>query len=236
MTLQIAVMQSGTIPAQDIAAELKGICAQWQIHCRCRIVSLSELRALYVKSNAVDLLVLDADVQEAVTFADMLRRSLGNHSTQILFVAKTPFSALQLFASHPLHFLLLPVKTEALRNVMLTYALLDYRCGCSFTYHVGRRLYRISRPEICYITAEGRKLTLVTEHHTVSFYALLKQAALQLNNPYFYLLSNTLLVNLHQISRIEETLLIMNNQDRLPLAEGQQQLLLERCAALQVSC
>lgn len=235
MALQIAVMQSDRIPVREIAAELKRICDKWDLYCRCRIVPLAELRELYAASGAVDLMVLDADVQEAVAFATMLRLTLKDFNTQILFTAKTPFSALQLFACHPLNFLLLPLKADALEHVMLAYARIDYRSGRRINYRIGRKISRLPLQEFCYATAEGRKLSVVTESQIDCFYGTLKQVATLLNNPYFYLVSDTLLLNLLQIRQMEETLLTMHNHDQVPLGKGQQKMILERCNALDIS-
>ena len=119
----------------------------------------------YLKEECmVDLLFLDIELgkMSGIELAERIRNELHNDYMQIVFVSSKQSYAMELFESHPLHFLVKPLDEEKLTRVFRKAVKLIDKSEETFQYKKGHSHEKVVLSEIIYFEASNREIIMHT--------------------------------------------------------------------------
>lgn len=205
-------------------AEKKGIVIQTEVF------TSAEQCLQYVKdSDLVDLLFLDIELggMSGIELANLIRNELHNDYMQIVYVSSKQSYAMELFESHPLHFLVKPLNEEKLSRVFAKAVKLIDRSEETFRYKKGHTYNKILLSEILYFEADNRVVILHMRDGKDIFYGTLKRIYPELQKHGFFFCHKSYLVNYDKVKIFETSQLVMQNGDIIPISQAQRKAVKE---------
>lgn len=177
----------------------------------------------------VDLLFLDIElgIMNGIELASVIRNELHNDYMQIVYVSSKQSYAMELFESHPLHFLVKPLDEEKLAKVFLKAVKLIDKSEAAFCYKKGHTYKKVFLSEIIYLEANNREIILHTNSGTDMFYGTLKSIYPELQKHGFFFCHKSFLVHYDKVKIFGTAQLIMQNEDVIPISQGQRKAVKE---------
>jgi DNA-binding LytR/AlgR family response regulator len=128
--------------------------------------------------------------------------------------------AMELFDVRPWHFLIKPLDSVKIEQIVRTYLSLQRDFSESFTYKRGHTMHKVPLKDIMFIESVRQKLILYLSNSTCeSFYGSLKTAyETQLEQYDFLLLHASFVVNFDFIAKIKGNALTLLNGSTLPIS------------------
>lgn len=173
-------------------------------------------KALEQNSGAFDLLLLDIQMEGQSGMS--LAKELYHHQFpgRFLFITGYAEYALEGYEVHPIHYLLKPVESSQLEDVLLRDWEEHHRAK-SLLLRSGGKTLSLPIADIRYMESRNHTLTIWTARADYSFPLSLTEAERIAPPGVFYRCHNSFLVNIHQVEEIGRTSLRLRDGTQLPV-------------------
>lgn len=205
-------------------AEAEGVAIQTEV-----MTSAEQCLRYIRESNMVDLLFLDIELgaMSGIELAEIIRNELHNDYMQIVYVSSKQSYAMELFESHPLHFLVKPLDEKKLIKVFRKAIKLINKSEETFQYKKGHAHKKVFLSEILYLEASNREIIMHMNMGTEIFYGTLKSVYPELQKYGFFFCHKSYLISYEKVKIFETNQLIMQNGDMIPISQGQRKAVKE---------
>lgn len=194
------------------------------------VLTSAEQCLKYIREERmVDLLFLDIELvgMNGIELAAIIRNELHNDYMQIVYVSSKQSYAMELFESHPLHFLVKPLDEEKLARVFRKAVKLIDKNEETFRYKKGHTYKKVFLFEIIYFEADNREVIMHTASGTDTFYGTLKSIYPKLQKHGFFFCHKSFLAHYEKVKIFETNQLTMQNGDIIPISQGQRKAVKE---------
>lgn len=134
---------------------------------------------------------------------------------------------MELFESHPLHFLVKPLDEEKLTRVFRKAVKLIDKSEETFQYKKGHSHKKVLLSEIIYFEASNREIIMHTNTENEIFYGTLKNIYPKLQKQGFFFCHKSFLVHYDKVKIFETNQLVMQNGDMIPISQSQRKAVKE---------
>lgn len=228
--MNIAVCEDDLFLGGQIETMLYGLAASEGVRIQTEVFASAEKCLKYIREeNMVDLLFLDIELgrMSGIELAEIIRNELHNDYMQIVYVSSKQSYAMELFESHPLHFLVKPLDEEKLAKVFRKAVKLIGKSEETFQYKKGHAHKKVFLSEIVYFEANNREIVMHTDTQTEVFYGSLKNIYPELQKHGFFFCHKSFLVHYQKVKIFETNQLVMRNGDIIPISQGQRKAVKE---------
>ena len=206
----------------DIRKELCTLCCSilTEDGIACEMAEFSSAQALkevlQEKGDCFDLLILDIQMEgiTGMELAKSLRQQ--DNRVSILFVTGCEKYLLEGYEVQPIHFLLKPVKREALAQALHTDWKLNHKPK-TLLLHTGNKTVRLSLAEIRYIESFNHSIVVHQSGEDHTYLLSLSEIERQLPSGQFCRCHNSYLVNLDCVEQIGRTELRLRDAQTIPV-------------------
>lgn len=124
----------------------------------------------------LDLIFLDIELIEknGISVGRFIRTEMEDIQTHIVYVSSKQSYAMQLFKLQPLDFLIKPVSSEQLKEVLARSLRQKQSPDICFEFQKGSSILRVPTRDIAYFMSMNKKIRLVTKDGEEEFYGKLK--------------------------------------------------------------
>lgn len=188
-----------------------------------------EIYAALAKGATFDLIFLDIQMYQisGIDVAKAIREHQRDLLTQIVYISAKREYAMELFETHPLNFLVKPVKYKDVSDCAQKAFALKIKRGELFTYSIGGNSYRAPLSNILYFESYGRKLRIVRNGESAEFYGRLADIISKYGERGFIQIHRSYVVNLGYVDNVSASTVTMANGDVLPLSRERRTALSE---------
>lgn len=221
--INIAVCEDDVFLGGQIETMLYKQAAKTGVSIHTEVLTSAEQCLKYIKEeHMVDLLFLDIELgaMSGIELAAVIRNELHNDYMQIVYVSSKQSYAMELFESHPLHFLVKPLDEEKLGKVFYKAINLIEKSEETFCYKKGHTYKKVFLSEILYFEADNREVILHTGSGKDIFYGTLKNICPDLLKKGFFLCHKSFLVQYDKVKIFETNQLVMLNGDVIPISQS----------------
>lgn len=201
------------------------------------VFSSAEECLAYMKTDKIfHLMFLDIELGEmnGIELANWVRCELKNDDMQIVYISAKESYAMELFESHPLNFLVKPIKEEKIEKVLDKTLKILGNESKKFIYKKGVEQRTALLKNILYFEVKNREILICTEENKDIFYGTLKDISEKLRGSNFFLCHRSFLVNYDKVKIFQPTALIMENNDIIPISQSQRKMVKELQLRLEV--
>lgn len=179
-----------------------------------------ELYSALAKGASFDLIFLDIEMYRlsGIDVGKAIREFKRDLLTQIVYISAKQEYALELFETHPLNFLMKPIKYDMVASCVDKALTLKTKRGEVFAYSFNGQSHRIPLSNILYFESFSRKLRIVRTNGTEEFYGKISDIAAKYGEKGFVQIHKSYIVNIGYIDTISSTSVTMFNGDVLPLS------------------
>lgn len=173
----------------------------------------------FEENRNIDLLLLDIEMAEmnGIELAKKIR--LNNETIQICFITGYPDYMNQGYDVEALHYLIKPVSTDKLFNVLDRFMKAIETQPRFFLFSVGKEVVRVYEKELFYGEAQGHYIVLHTKQGELKLRVTMPELENQLGEGFFRA-SRSFVVNLRYVTRITKTDIVLENGTAVPLGKG----------------
>lgn len=134
------------------------------------------------KGVALDILFLDIELlqKNGIEVGTFIREELEDMDTHIVYISSKESYAMQLFRIQPLDFLIKPISSEKLREVLERSMKRKKSAELCFEYQKGGLFVRVPVKEILYFMSMDKKILIIKRNGQEEFYGRLKNLPEQL--------------------------------------------------------
>lgn len=160
-----------------------------------------------------DLLFLDIELprMNGIAVGTYIRETLRNDVIQIAYISGKQEYAMELFEVRPIHFLIKPLETEKVANVLDTYIKINGGKNDVFRYQKGHEFHKIPIYKILYFIRESRKVIMYTADGQEEFYDSLEKIYDQLKPYGFLFIHKSYMINYRYIQKIGYDHVVMSD-------------------------
>ena len=172
--------------------------------------------ALRAEPCGFDLLLLDIQMK-GKTGMELAKELRGRgNQVRILFVTGAAQYALEGYEVSPIHYLLKPVKKEALQRVLVA-DWEKHHQNRTIMFRSGTKLVPMDAEEICYIESLNGSLVVHTLQGEQLFSTTMSEAEKLVPAGKFARCHNSYLINLSQVKEVGRTSLSLRNGESVPV-------------------
>jgi DNA-binding LytR/AlgR family response regulator len=167
------------------------------------------------KGNELDLLFLDIELvsKDGIAVGNFIRNDLEDMQTHIVYISSKESYAMQLFKVQPLDFLIKPLLTEQIKEVMIRSIKQKRNADAYFEYQKGNSVFRISLKDIAYFMSMDKKIIIVKTDGEEEFYGKLKSIVDKLPDN-FIMIHQSYIINQTYVSEYcYETVKMVNGEN-----------------------
>ncbi|MDO4548923.1 MAG: LytTR family DNA-binding domain-containing protein [Clostridia bacterium] len=177
-----------------------------------------DLLAALNSGVAYDLIFLDIEFSElnGLDTSAILRRTLEDNLTQIVYVSSHTSYAIELFQFRPLDFLEKPVSREKVHRALNLAMELMRGEDQYFTVNIYKEMYRIPCREIRYFELYHKQLSVHTVKKVYTCYSYSVESIAKF--PEFIQIHKSFFVNIHHVYSHRYDSLTLNDQTELPIS------------------
>lgn len=171
--------------------------------------------------NVFDLIFLDIELENinGVDVGKIIRNEFKNEAIQIVYISWNRAYALELFKNRPFDFLIKPLETEALYEVIDKYIEIYEHENNFFEFKFGKSAYKIPFKEIMYFESENRKIKIVGIFGEKEYYEKLQTVSSQLPAKEFIQIHKSIIVNCFYISNYTYEEIVLSSGQKLPISQ-----------------
>lgn len=149
------------------------------------------------KGNRLDILFLDIELisTNGIKVGNFIREELENLETMIIFISSKSNYVMELFQVMPLGFLLKPLETDQVEQLLSKGLRLYERKNQTFEYYSKGNIFKIPYKEILYFYSENKKINIVLKKEEIQFNGKLKEVAATVPHN-FIMIHQSYLINL----------------------------------------
>ena len=176
----------------------------------------------YLKREKINILFLDIELpgKDGVMVGKYIREVLEEENIFLVYISSKEEYALELFQNQPFDFLIKPIKKERLYHVMEKIFCISDKSECNFEYKNQGNSYRVMYKDILYFQSDGRKINIVMENDSQSFYGKLSEIEQECPEGLFLRIHKSYLINMHYIKEITYKWIKMINGDVLDISRS----------------
>ena len=148
-------------------------------------------------NETFDLIYLDIEIDNktGIDIANHIRSVMDDELQQIVYISGKPEYSIKLHETHPLDFIIKPIKQESVEKIMNRYMKISGRFTDNFTYNIGTDRYKIKMKEILYFNVSNHTTEMHTKNNVISIYGTLKALEKELKRYGFLRIHRKILVN-----------------------------------------
>ncbi len=180
-------------------------------------------KSIQENHEVYDLIFLDIEVDEktGIDIAKYIRYVMQDELQQIVYISgKTDYS-LSLHDTHPLDFIVKPIKDEQLEKVIIRYMKISGHWTNVFSYQVGRDTVKIKINEIRYFSVVNKDVVIHTIKDEDCFRGSIREIEESLRKYNFLYIHRSYLVNPMYIKIYEYDQVILNDgKTKLPIGSS----------------
>lgn len=215
---RIAICDDDDIVKNELSSLCHEILSEEEItHSITTFSSAVELeKRINSESCSFDLLILDIQMNgmTGMELAHSLR-DRGNR-VSIIFVTACDDYLSEGYDVQPIHFLLKPIRCEALANALHTDLKLNH-LPKTIVLHIGSKLLQLAVADIKYIESYNHSIIIHQGTEESSYYYSLGELEKQLPAGQFARCHNSYLVNLNEVQAIGRTELSLHSGETIPV-------------------
>lgn len=184
----------------------------------------------YLQHYYFDLIFLDIEMKKlnGVQTGKIIRDTMDNYSTNIVYISGKENYYKQLFEVQPLNFIGKPLLPSKLVDVLNLAIKLSNKFTKTFTYKKGYHIHKIEIKDIIYFESLEREIKIVSPRGEEVFYGKLDEITKKLENYYFLRIHRSYLINYSYVSIFKYDEVIMSNNDILPISQSKRKLIREQ--------
>lgn len=173
----------------------------------------------FEENRNIDLLLLDIEMAEmnGIELAKKVRAD--NETIQICFITGYPDYMNQGYDVEALHYLIKPVSTDKLFEVLDRFMKAMETQPRFFLFFVGKEVVRLYEKELFYGEAQGHYIVLRTKQGELKIRMTMPELEKQLGEGFFRA-SRSFVVNLRYVTRITKTDIVLEDGSSVPLGKG----------------
>ncbi len=159
----------------------------------------TDLSEALMNHNRADILFLDIalPVVDGINVGKMIRNTMGDEQTVIVYISSSKSYALDLFQNRPFDFLTKPLEEEKITSVMDKILQFLGKNVSFLEFQNKGKLYKIPYRDILYLQSEKRKIRVVTVRGIKEYYGKLNEAEELLPADTFLKIHKSYLINTH---------------------------------------
>jgi len=207
--MRIAIVEDQARELEQLASLVRGYFAKQGKTCQLTLFTDGD-ELLESYQAAWDLIFLDIQLArlDGMKAAEMIRRKDKN--VIIVFVTNMAHYAIKGYGVHALDFLLKPVNYRMLEQVLMqAERLLREREKKTITLPLQKGVVRLDVSDVYYIEVENHVLSVVTRNETLRLRGSISGVEEMLRDYDFFRCNNCYLVNLAQVTRVEQGTVIV---------------------------
>jgi len=160
----------------------------------------------------------------------LIRDTLQNHLSSIVYISWEKKYALQLFDIQPLNFIVKPLRHEKIEEIVRKYLKIAGLWSGEFTYKIGHDTFKAQVKDIVYLESYDRKLVLhLAGGKQEEFYGSIKEAYEQLKRFDFLFIHKSYVVNYDYITALKfNQVSLIGSQMPIPISKHRQTEVRER--------
>lgn len=177
------------------------------------------------KGIELDLLFLDIELvqKNGIAVGNFIRNEMENMQTHIVYISSKENYAMQLFKVQPLDFLIKPVSTENIREVLVRSVKQKNSADPFFEYQKGNSVFRVPVRSIAYFMSMDKKIIIVKKdekgkYAMEEFYGKLKNIAETLPAD-FLMIHQSYIINQAYVSEYSYEMVKMVNGENLNISK-----------------
>lgn len=221
-TLKIAICDDEKGYCAEFEEMLKDVAHRLNLRVHVDVWFSGEtIREYLEKGNHIDILFLDIELMHlsGIDVGNYIRYDMKDNQTQIVYISSKSNYALKLFKTHPYDFLIKPISTKDLYEVMEGLTKILYTQNRLFEYHNGREKHQIKYDDILYFRSELHKVIIVTAEKEIVFYGKLKEVIEQAP-PQFLSIHKSYLINRDYVEKYTFGFVEMKNSEILTISKA----------------
>lgn len=180
-----------------------------------------------MKNTRYDLIFLDIELPKmnGVAVGKYIRESLNNEIVQIVYISSKQQYAMQLFETRPLNFLIKPITSDKLGNIIDVFMKLNAIDTHSFKFKIGKEYVKLLHSEIIYFCSNGRKITLVSVNKNYTFYDSLDDIYSEIKEAGFLYIHKSFIVNYRFVRQYEYEQVTLLDETVLPISQPRRKMI-----------
>ncbi len=233
--LKIAVVDDDELVCSQVEAMLLAIAKKYHIHSDIDIFNSGDAFRKYLQDGSFyDVVFLDIEMDGAsgIEVSRVLRETMGNESTQIVYISGKTEYAIEVFDFDPIHFLPKPL-TEA--KIEKAFVKLMHKLNLkaeAFQYKIGHDVHKVAIRDILYFENDKRKVVIYFRNQKDEFYGDLENVEQQLRDYRFARIHKSYLINTLHVRKFTYETVEMPNHAVLPIAQSRRSEIREMQLAL----
>lgn len=186
------------------------------------------------KGHYFDLIFLDIELYEinGIDIGVFIRKTLDNQLSQIVYISSKQDYAMDLFAIHPLNFLVKPIDPEQVIHCLKLTLRMGQRETKCFSYQIKGTTKRIPLSDIYYFESNARKIKLVFAGGEDTFYGKLCEIYEQIKAFSFLHIHKSYIVNYLWVKICKCHEMVLENGKTLPVSRSMQKQVTKRIAEI----
>ena len=220
----------------NFCAELEKIITQYaaeqSIIIECDVyTNINSIYNNLIYGYVFDLIFLDIEFpgndglteSEGIKLANLIRMTLFDEFTQIVFISWHEKYSLQLHGIHILDFLNKPINEKKVSEILDRLIRIRKTEQNVFSYKINKDYHTVQLAEIAYFKSKGRLVVMYGKSNDVfdQFYGKISEVWQQVNRAGFLYIHNRFLVNSKYIQKYEYSFVIVGQKStRLPIAQS----------------
>lgn len=172
------------------------------------------------KGGMLDILFLDIELisTNGIKVGNFIREELENMETAIVYISSSSNYAMSLFRIQPLDFLIKPIKTVQIEDVMNREMKQHKKKNQLFEYHFYGNYFKVPYKDIIYFYSDNKKINIVLRNEKIQINGKLKKIAKDV--PYsFILIHQSYLINSDFVMEYSYDKIKMCNNDELNISQ-----------------
>lgn len=215
-----------------ICDDEKGTCTQLEnllyeygkrhgIHMEVNTWYTGETLCEFLKNGStLDMLFLDIGLitTDGIKVGSFIREELENMETAIVYISSSNNYAMRLFRIQPLDFLIKPIGSEQIEDVMNRAMKRYIKKNQLFEYHFRGNCFKIPYKDIVYFYSDNKNINIVLKDKKIQFRGKLKKIAKNVPNN-FFLIHQSYLINSDFVMEYSYEKIKMQNGSELNISQ-----------------
>ncbi len=233
--IKIAVVDDDDLVCSQVEMLLIAITKKYDVHCEVDIYNSGDVFQNHLRNGLFyDVVFLDIEMDGAsgIEISKILRETLGNESTQIVYISGKTEYAIEVFDFDPIHFLPKPLTEEKIEKAFVKLMHKLNLKAEAFAYKIGHDVHKVAIRDILYFENNKRKIVIYFRNQKDEFYGDLENVEQQLRNYHFVRIHKSYLINTLQARKFTYETVEMANHVVLPIAQSRRSEIREMQLAL----
>ncbi len=189
-----------------------------------------ELCEFLMGERHYDIIFLDIELNttDGVRVGRKIREEFEDELTQIVYISFNESYAMELFDVRPLNFMIKPLNKGKIEAVLMKALKLMHLENNFFEYKNGNVTFSISLRDVLYFESSGRKVNIVMNGETRSFYGKLSDVEEQVGSRDFVMIHKSYLINFRHCIEYTYEYVRMSNQEVLTISQNNRKSVREK--------